>query len=137
MTVGTNELRADHGRILDLAGDLRAAVETEGSNRPVATLRWRLARALMTHLALEDRFFYPALARGGDDRTARLGSQFQDEMGDLAAAFAAYLARWSENRVAANWPTFREETLSVLDALERRIARENEALYPLLESRAA
>ena len=131
------ELRRQHDRIMDLAGELRAAVERGDELQPVAAIRWRLARELMAHLAVEDRLFYPAMVRSADMATSGMATRLRTEMGGLSEAFTAYMARWSDLRVAREWDAFREETKAMLADLAGRIKRENEALYTLAEAAAS
>lgn len=125
-----NLLRKQHDQIGILAAELLAAVSGD-EPKPVAAIRWRLARDLMAHLALEDRWFYPEMIRSGEARAATTAARFQQEMGDLAAQFTAYLSIWTDPRLTEDWDGFRAATRTVLSALAARIDRENKELYPL------
>jgi hypothetical protein len=57
-------------------------------------------------------------------------------MGHVADAFAAYDARWTAERAAADWPGFCDETRAVLGAVGARIAREDRELYPAADALA-
>jgi iron-sulfur cluster repair protein YtfE (RIC family) len=133
------ELRGQHGQIMQLAAELHRAVDQGDGVRPVAALRWRLARELIAHLAMEDRLLYPSMIRSRDAKVAGTATHLKAEMGGLASEFTAYMAAWSDLRVAREWEAFRSETRVVLDRLADRIRREDETLYPLADalSRAA
>ncbi|MDQ8756119.1 hemerythrin domain-containing protein [Sphingosinicella sp. LHD-64] len=133
--MNVEDLRAQHEGIMRIAAELRTAVERGDKLQPVAALRWRLARELITHLAIEDRLFYPALMRSADAEAVRVAARLRDETGSFAADFTAYMARWNDLRVAREWEAFRTETKTILDALADRITREDQALYPLAEAR--
>lgn len=124
-------LRGQHVEIERLAKELLSRVSHD-TRRPIAQLRWQLARTLMAHLAIEDKFLYPAIISGGDP-AARTAQRFQAEMGGLAGDFSRYMSAWSDDEVRADWPAFSRETKDLLAALMARVTRENEELYVLIE----
>ncbi|MDF0541135.1 hemerythrin domain-containing protein [Sphingobium sp. H39-3-25] len=124
-------LREQHDALAANANALLDQVSKADFPRPVAALRWKLARALIVHLALEDGFLYPDMLNGQDMEACNIARDFQGEMGDLAGCFTDYMARWSDDRIAGEWPRFCEETREVMGMLVERITRENERLYPL------
>lgn len=130
------ELRAQHEQIMRLAAELRRAVDRDAQSQPVAALRWRLARELITHLAVEDKLVYPSLTRSADAAAARTAAGLKAEIGGLAEAFTTYMTQWSDSRIAREWEGFCRETRTILDALADRVSRESEMLYPLLEDEA-
>jgi len=125
-------LRQQHDAIEAISSELAAIVMADAP-RPVGAVRWRLARELIGHLAVEDRWFYPHLIGNGPANAAQMARAFKAEMGELAAEFTQYIADWSDQRIAKDWGAFGRETGSILDALHNRIRRENELLYPLCE----
>ena len=125
-------LWAQHAEIEVLAKDLLTVV-SEDRRRSVGSLRWRLARALIAHLAIEDRFLYPRLIGGSDPAVAEVARRFQAEMGGLGEKFTGYMSRWTDDEVIADWPTFCRETKDILATLLSRISRENEQLYSSTE----
>lgn len=124
-------LRGQHVEIERLAKELLSLVSGD-TLRPIAQLRWQLARALMAHLAIEDKYLYPALIGGEDPAAARTAQRFQSEMGGLAEKFSHYMSAWPDHEVRADWPTFCSETTDLLAALMARVTRENEELYVLI-----
>jgi iron-sulfur cluster repair protein YtfE (RIC family) len=127
-------LRKQHEDIGALADQLSQAVSDPAERRPVAALRWRLARELIAHLAIEDRYLYPAMIARCGSEGAKVAARFRAEMGDLAERFTEYMAGWSDPRIAEDWPGFRDETRAILATLAHRIALENDALYPLADT---
>lgn len=125
-------LRQQHDLIEGLSAELAAVVAAE-TVQPVGALRWRLAREVIGHLAIEDRWFYPHIIDRGTAETARLARAFQTEMGNLASDFTHYMAEWTDRRIVAEWPTFGNATATVLDRLRNRIGRENDQLYPICD----
>jgi hypothetical protein len=124
-------LAAQHDALSAIAGELLAQVNGSATPCPVAALRWRLARALLAHLAIEDSHLYPQMLESAEPTARTVARAFRDEMGDLATRFTRYMFDWPDMRVAAEWGGFRDETRAILAALAGRIARENERLYPL------
>ncbi|MGL4313678.1 MAG: hemerythrin domain-containing protein [Sphingomonas sp.] len=126
-------LSAEHAQIDAIAVELLAIIA--GSDAPgekLASLRWRLNRHLLVHLAREDSHVYPLLVKAADIRLARLASAFQAEMGGLAQDYLAYNAQWDAAAVAKDWPGFCAATRHIMNALRRRIRREERDLYPMI-----
>lgn len=123
-------IRLQHDSISKHAAALAAAV-SKSTYSPVAAIRWKLARELIAHLAVEDRWLYPAFIASGDRRSADTAKRFKDEMGGLASTFTSYMGKWTDQRIAAEWPAYCDETKVLLSALEKRILREDKELYPL------
>ncbi len=128
-------LKQQHDSISKSATALATAV-SKSSYSPVAAIRWKLARELIAHLAIEDRWLYPMLIAGTEQKTAATARRFQDEMGGLAATFTNYMAKWSDQRIASEWPAYCAETRILVAALTNRIERENKELYPLARASA-
>ena len=59
-----------------------------------------------------------------------MAERFQHEMGELAVTYRAYIARWPGASIAADWNGFRNESRTIIAALQRRIRREETELYP-------
>lgn len=125
------ELRRQHADIMAIAAELASAVADEACPKSVGALRWRLARRLLAHLAIEDDHFYPAMLSHRDVAARVTASRFQSEMGTLSAAFTQYMAEWTDLQIAEHWPRFCTETRAILAALSKRVEQENGRLYPL------
>jgi hypothetical protein len=123
-------IRLQHDSISEHAAALMAAVSNP-TYVPVAAIRWKLARELIAHLVVEDRWLYPALITTMDRKTADIAERFKDEMGGLAGAFTSYMSKWNDQRIVAEWPAYCAETKTLLASLANRILRENGELYPL------
>ena len=127
------ELRKQHQGLGVTLLQLSQAVADDRTVQSVGTLRWQLARQLMAHLALEDRIFYPAMKRMADEEIRTAASRLQAEVGMLSGDFSAYMGRWSDDRVAREWPDFCAETRQIIAAITTRVHREEQLLYPLAE----
>ena len=125
-----DELARQHHELSQMAAELLIAINAP-EPRPVAALRWRLARALLAHLALEDSYLYPALMGSQEPSVAGVAASFREEMGQLAPMFRKYLAEWADLRIANEWPVFATETRTIISALRQRILYEDNTLYPV------
>lgn len=124
-------LRTQHVEISTITRELTHAITHAVQPTGIGHLRWRLARLLLAHLALEDRIVYPALQRLDDPARREEAARMQQEMGDLAGRFATYTSAWSDDRIAREWPLFCNETRLILNALNTRIALEERFYQPL------
>jgi hypothetical protein len=129
------KLREDHATLARLFARLGKLIEQP---RPAAQielfdLRRQLAATLLAHLKLEDWALYPRLIESGDAEISSVGESFKDEMGGLAPAFLAYSDKWSAISIQADWTGYCRDTRAILDALTKRLTRENRELLPLLE----
>ncbi|MGH6652778.1 MAG: hemerythrin domain-containing protein [Sphingopyxis sp.] len=132
-------LRAEHAALATLSHFLMDIVAAPRPPRPteLASVRGMFRDTLVRHLKCEDWVLYPRLKASGDAELTRLAREFVGEMGHLAEDFVAYDTRWTEARVAGDWPGFCRETEAVLDAIGMRIEREEADLYPAAERLAA
>jgi len=128
--------KSDHVDIMRRVADLKrlvlSGVEAHASD--IAHGVVAISSTIKLHLAVEDQVLYPALRKCADPGVARTASRFQDEMGLLAADFAAFARRWNTGLcVAAEPAAMRDEALRMLDRLHHRMHQENRELYPLAE----
>lgn len=127
-------LTAEHTELERLAGQLLAAVAGPADAAvALSSIRWRLNRLLMIHLAKEDQLLYPLLTKSGRPRTSGMALRFSQEMGGLASTYLSYANGWTAQRIADDWAGFGAETRKIVRALQHRILREERDLYPLIE----
>lgn len=129
-------LRAEHAALATLSGfltELIAAPEPPRATE-IEAVRGMFRDTLVRHLKCEDWALYPRLQASGDAELQQLADAFVEEMGTLAADFAAYDTRWTAERIATGWDGFRAETAAILEALGARIEREHRELYPRAEA---
>lgn len=134
----TSALRRQHDAASKLASQLLVDIENYRGEEDACVISLELAKLLgllQIHLAQEDRSLYPSLIASGDERVAAVAHQFVAEMGEFAKGLHSFAKRWPCSRaVSSNFGAFRNETIAVLDALNERILRENEELYPLADT---
>ncbi|MAP45860.1 MULTISPECIES: hemerythrin domain-containing protein [Sphingobium] len=130
-----DELRRQHAAIGLTARALEQAVSETYQPDGVARLRWQLARQLMTHVAFEDRIFYPTLIRSAEARTRDRATMLERELGALGDRFKAYMTDWSDARIRREWPAFCAETRPILNMLMDRIGQEDRLFDTLAHDR--
>ena len=75
------------------------------------------------------------MRQGADAELARLGEQFQREMGAIAAAYMDFARRWNTpERVRTDAEGFRADANTVLRHVYERMQRENRDFYPRIEA---
>lgn len=103
---------------------------TEIARRIVA-----MSSTIKLHLAVEDQALYPALQSGDDEQLARMGRQYQSEMGPIASAYDAFARRWNtEASLRADVQGFRADANRVLRQVYERMQREDREFYPRIEA---
>jgi iron-sulfur cluster repair protein YtfE (RIC family) len=129
-------LREEHARLIEILGRLEVAL-AQSAPPPAAelfALRRELTAALVGHLKTEDWMVYPRLIASRDKEVAATARAMADEMGGLAAEFAAFSEVWGATEIARDWAGYRRAATLMIGTLARRIARENRELYPLIEA---
>ncbi|MBE1159972.1 hemerythrin domain-containing protein [Dyella acidiphila] len=131
-----DKFKREHVELLAAVTALRELVQSgvqEHADAIVSQLV-TMSSAIKLHLAAEDRVLYPALANAADQQVAQTGRQFQQEMGDLAGAYASFVSRWNlVGKISKDPEGFRSDANNVFKALHLRVQRENRELYPLAE----
>lgn len=103
---------------------------------PIALRLAEWVSLLRTHLASEDEWLYPAMIASDDEQASSTAIRFQTEMGYLAEGLEAFDRNWSSSAViGARFPSFRAEAFTLFAAFDRRIAHEDQTLYPLAETK--
>lgn len=134
----TSLLSQQHAEILATVTAMRPLL---ASRQTVAAGAAQLRQALMrlggqlsVHLAMEDKGLYPKLRGHTDPAIASLAAQYETEMGGLKATFVAYSERWLRSAAIGDAPeVFLTETEALFAALGKRIDRENNELYALVD----
>ena len=133
----TDNLRRQHRELLRIATEIGVLIRPD--RMPLDAIKIRMLIASMAgilnvHLAMEDGVMYPQLLQHSDVSVRALAKRFIDEMGTLRATFTDYVHRWNvPGAVLQISDVFVRETSVLLDALVRRIGREDFELYPLVE----
>ncbi|MBV8247874.1 MAG: hemerythrin domain-containing protein [Comamonas sp.] len=132
-----DKLKQQHVDILRRITALRELTHAgvAGNAKAIAEGIIGMSAVIKLHLAVEDQALYPALQRGGNADLARLGRQYQDEMGPLAQAYDAFARRWNTaQRLHEDAEGFRADANNVLRRLHERMQHENREFYPRVEA---
>ncbi|MDH4229369.1 MAG: hemerythrin domain-containing protein [Nitrospirota bacterium] len=134
----TDRFREQHNELLKIAGQIVPYLKESTLSKDASAVRDLLSKLMGTlkvHLSMEDKSLYPRLVSHPDKKVSKLAKDFIAEMGGIAKAVTAYAGKWNtEERIRAEAATFIAETKGLFDALGKRIERENNQLYPLLDA---
>ena len=134
----TDRFRRQHEELqalgLQIADKLaRATLATEASL--VRRLVAQFAGKLAVHASMENEALYPRLLQHDDPRVRERARSLFDDVGTIYATFGDYAKRWpTAASIEADPRAFARETREVLRVLAFRMMRENDELYPLVES---
>ena len=97
----------------------------------IARLIVSMSSTIKLHLAVEDQALYPALQRGDNPELARMGQQYQTDMGPIAQAYEAFARRWNRaDSVLHDEQAFRDAATRVLRMVHARLQRETGDFSP-------
>lgn len=135
-----DRFKREHHEILDDIAALRQLTHAGVADNAAEISRRIVAMSstIKLHLAVEDRVLYPALRNGTNASLARLGEQFQQEMGAIANAYMAFARRWNTTASVQKDPVgFRADANVALRMVYERMQRENRDFYPRIEEQDA
>ena len=132
-----DKFKHEHVAILAAIDNLRNLARAGVARQAQAIAEQIVAMSGMIklHLAVEQRYLYPAVQASGLASVARLGHRYETEMQGIAGDYLAFAARWNTAaRLALEPEAFRSEANTVLQALYQRMRREDTELYPAVEA---
>ena len=132
-----DKFKREHLAILSAIDQLRTLARggVEAQAQAIAEQIVAMSGLVKLHLAVEQRFLYPAVQACGVATVARLGRQYETEMQGIAGEYMAFAGRWNTAaRLAQEPQAFRSEANLVLHALVQRMRREDTELYPAVEA---
>ena len=95
----------------------------------------RFAGKLTVHASMENEALYPRLLAHHDEAVREKAGTLFREVKNQYGAFAVYTKRWPTTASIEGDPqTFARDTKKVLMTLWMRMQRENDELYPLVDS---
>ncbi|WP_066151717.1 hemerythrin domain-containing protein [Hydrogenophaga pseudoflava] len=131
-----DKLKHQHQDIIGAISALRTLAQAGVAQNAadIARLVVSMSSTIKLHLAVEDQALYPALRRGGNPELARMGQQYQEDMGPIAQAYDAFARRWNRpESVRSDEQGFRDDANRVLRMVHERMQRENRDFYPRIE----
>jgi hypothetical protein len=134
----TARFRRQHEELLALAKELGGELDTRTLARDPSQARKLLAAftgKLRVHAAMEDDALYPRLLASGDPDVVAKARALRMEVGELYESFFAFVSKWSSSEaIQADPEGFGRDTIHELYRLGRRMKRENQELYPLVDA---
>ncbi|KAB8038547.1 hemerythrin domain-containing protein [Janthinobacterium aquaticum] len=134
-----DKFKQQHLDILAAIDALRtlARAGVAGQAPAIAAQIVAMSGLIKLHLAVEQRYLYPAVQGSGMASLVRMGHRYETEMDGIAGAYLAFASRWNTAlRLEAEPEQFRSEANTVLHALYQRMRREDHELYPAIEAMA-
>ena len=132
-----DKFKHEHVAILAAIDNLRtlARAGVASPSQAIASQIVAMSGMIKLHLAVEQRYLYPAVQASGVASVARMGHRYEMEMQGIAGDYLAFAARWNTPaRLELEPESFRSEANSVLHALYQRMRREDTELYPAVEA---
>ena len=127
-------LKQHHQEFLEMIDEVRLLINGETSKAradEAMELISRLNGQLMVHLTMEDRHVYPAMMISNNAEVRELATRFKSQIGGLFVAFQAYRIKWSHSEQVVDDPVaFSADTEEIFSILNKRMALEDEILYP-------
>ena len=131
-------LIADHAAIRAIAEGFGALLTPDAPPdiTPIATCRWDLTRAILQHVAFEDRYAFLPLERDPRPHVAAAAQRFKRELEAIQASFEGHMDRWSSDATLRHWPEYQQVALSQNKVLFDRMRREEAELFPFIADNA-
>lgn len=133
----TETFRRQHNELLQLVKEIsnQLSLETlQKDAKEVRSLLSNLSGKISIHLAVEDNSLYPRLLEHESPEIRALAKKYIDEMGNIKEVFSAYSKKWYSTTDIQNNPAeFIKETKNIFEALGKRIDKENNELYDLVD----
>jgi len=133
----TERYRKQHSDILDIANSIANGLDANEIAKDASGIRMQVANLigkLQFHLTIEDKSVYPSLLNHSDARVKNTAQRFNTEMGGIMKTVEGYKNNWSNAKKVQEAPAaFIRETKTILDALVRRIEKENNELYKMID----
>jgi hypothetical protein len=127
-----NTITAEINSIMDVIGRGASAIDSAG----IALHISKLAGQLKVHLMEEDRFLYPDLLSSDDKDIKELTNQYITEMGNLANEYVIFKEKYNTARkINMNMDKFLDDTKNTMNALRKRIEKEEKGLYHLIQEK--
>lgn len=136
--VSIEMLRKQHDGLLEQADSIVQLIKENRdafNEEMLRELLTNLAAELELHLLIEDDLLYPALMKDSTESVRIVAHIFSKELGGVKEMFKSYKAKWGEKgTIAESLASFISETETMITLLRKRIDKENNELFPLLEN---
>lgn len=125
-------LIADHDALDAMANGLISAARVDAASPAACRAAMeKLGARLDRHLRDEDAYLRDEPSGQRHAAFHRALAAFDGEFGELFDGWEDYLAHWDEAQIASARKSYAGETADIMTVFKLRLARENDALYPL------
>jgi hypothetical protein len=132
-----HELQRLHQEIQASLSQLDAlTMEAEPPMTRLPPARLALTRASRARTLLLERLHEHLLLRASPDEKLKLEALKRDGKTDLIAS-AEHIGSWTLREITSRWPEYCSASHEMRSAMRRRVAREQQIIYPLLDAREA
>lgn len=136
----TDNFRRQHAELQAMGVEIARQLTVQNVEKKAAQIRRLLSQfagKLVVHAKMENDALYPRLLASLDVDVQRRARAMLDEVRHIYGVFGKYERRWPDAAtISASAVVFVKETSEVLRVLGRRMAREDEELYPLADTAA-
>ena len=134
----TDNLKEQHKEIFEMITRISSQLNSDHLSKDasqVYTLLLDLADSLNYHLTMEDHSFYPLLFNHPDKNIVAAATKYVDEVSGIKESFTEYMSRWNTaDTIRENPDNFISESMDIFEAISNRIYKEDNVLYPLVDS---
>ena len=89
---------------------------------------------LKIHLSMEDKHLYPQLISHQSEEVRRITGEYVREMSGIYDKFHSFILRWKAEETPEDFPgSFTGEMKDIVEEIYKRICKEEDVLFPLLE----
>lgn len=93
-----------------------------------------LAGKIKIHMMEEDNYLYPDLLQNQDTQIVDMTKRYIGEMGNLAAEYIIFKNSYNvANKIKGNIDTFLKDTENMMEILKKRMDKEDNELYKIVE----
>ncbi len=133
----TKIFRDQHDELLKIASEISKHLSIDVLSKDAHEVRRLLSELLGNldvHLTMEDKALYPQLLAHSDGRVKSVAGRFVYEMGGIGETLKDYRSKWRTPAAIQKDPSdFIKQTKAILDALTKRIEKENNELYKMVD----
>jgi hypothetical protein len=132
-----DELTRAHDNLLAAMAEMAVATgKPDPSSSGYLHTRWKLSHASRQRRSLVASVC-AALSHDADPGEAERLAELRSNDLPLLRRSAAHVQHWTMERIAAEWPAYREASHRIREEMKVRITAERTVLYPMLRRRAA
>jgi len=130
-----NELEGDHGRLVELFGQIWSEGFEKNDYAKTATLVSQFKSDFQAHLLTENVKFYVYLEQSlsKDKHNLEIVREFRTDMNEIANAVVKFCKKYSGNFNIALIQQFKDDYATVGEVLTRRVSLEENSLYVLYQ----